>query len=470
MRYRFGRFVLSPAHRVLLRDGRPVRLIPRYFDLLVLLVDERHRAVSRQEIFDRAWSDVVVSDGALTQAVRTIRRALDDRAQTSQFIRTVSRHGYQFVASEVAAEPDDGPLPTADTPLAQAPAGRPPAVSGDPDADPWSPLLAVLLGDASGGAVSEDERYEAAAALHELGTEEALRRLAGRPGHEAAVAILRDARWDVAGAGPVPLLRPAGRLAAIVDVIGLRVRHGRRLAAARWAAAVAGAAVTGAVAGICGGIALGLTPQSRLDGGVVAALAVIGALAGCAGAAGIGGGLASAEMLARSARLIVLPIGGGLGGLAAGFVAHAAARAVLTAVFGREVRALGGALEGLVLGAAIGAGYAAATRRLAEGGMAAPRGAERWRAAAWPAVAGAVAGAGLAWSGGELVAASLDLVAKAFAGSGVGLDPLARFFGEGQLRPVTRTIVSAFEGLLLGFGLSFGLMHRPRSRGRQAEP
>ena len=47
-----------------------VRLIPRYFDLLLLLVEERQRAVSRQEIFDRVWADVVVSDGALTQATR----------------------------------------------------------------------------------------------------------------------------------------------------------------------------------------------------------------------------------------------------------------------------------------------------------------------------------------------------------------------------------------------------------------
>ena len=58
MRFTFGTFVLSPGHRVLLKDGRPVRLIPKYFDLLVLLVAERQRAVTRQEIFDRVWADV----------------------------------------------------------------------------------------------------------------------------------------------------------------------------------------------------------------------------------------------------------------------------------------------------------------------------------------------------------------------------------------------------------------------------
>ena len=109
MRFTFGTFVLSPGHRVLLKDGRPVRLIPKYFDLLVLLVAERQRAVTRQEIFDRVWADVVVSDGALSQAIRTIRRALSDGPQAAQFIRTVSRHGYQFVG-DVVEVTDAGPL------------------------------------------------------------------------------------------------------------------------------------------------------------------------------------------------------------------------------------------------------------------------------------------------------------------------------------------------------------------------
>ena len=70
--------MLSPARRELLRDGVEVRLIPRYFDLLRLLVERRDEAVHRQEIFDRVWADVIVSDGALSQAIRTLRRALGD--------------------------------------------------------------------------------------------------------------------------------------------------------------------------------------------------------------------------------------------------------------------------------------------------------------------------------------------------------------------------------------------------------
>ena len=65
----------------------------------------------RREIFDAVWSDVVVSDGALSQAVRTLRRALGDDPREPVFIRTVSRHGYRFVFSDVTEQPDDGSLP-----------------------------------------------------------------------------------------------------------------------------------------------------------------------------------------------------------------------------------------------------------------------------------------------------------------------------------------------------------------------
>ena len=86
-------------------------LIPRYFDLLVLLVEQRDRAVSKQEIFDRVWTDVVVSDSALTQAIRTIRRTLGDDPREPRFVRTVSRRGYQFVFVPVEVEDDAGPWP-----------------------------------------------------------------------------------------------------------------------------------------------------------------------------------------------------------------------------------------------------------------------------------------------------------------------------------------------------------------------
>lgn len=111
IRYRFSDFTLSPQRRLLVREGREVPLIPRYFDLLVLLIERRHTAVHRREIFERVWADANVSDSALSQAIRTIRRTLDDDSREPRFIRTVSRHGYRFVLPDVIEEEDDGAQP-----------------------------------------------------------------------------------------------------------------------------------------------------------------------------------------------------------------------------------------------------------------------------------------------------------------------------------------------------------------------
>ena len=100
-------YVLSDDGRLLLRGGEPIPLIPRYFDLLMLLIERRGEAVHRSEILDAVWNDVVVSDGALTQAVRVLRRALGDDPKSPRFIRTVARHGYRFVYEDVAEEADD---------------------------------------------------------------------------------------------------------------------------------------------------------------------------------------------------------------------------------------------------------------------------------------------------------------------------------------------------------------------------
>ena len=89
---------------MLVQNGRERPLIPRYFDLLVFLIERRHEAVHRRDIFDRVWNDVVVSDSALSQAIRTIRRTLGDDSREPRFIRTVSRHGYRFVFPDVLEE------------------------------------------------------------------------------------------------------------------------------------------------------------------------------------------------------------------------------------------------------------------------------------------------------------------------------------------------------------------------------
>src|SRR5258705_13155777 len=126
--------MLSPRRRLLVRDGRELPLIPRYFDLLVFLVERRHEAVHRREIFDRVWSDVAVSDSALSQAIRTLRRTLGEDPREPRFIRTVSRHGYRFVFPEAVEEEDDSASPPTPSPPES------PAAAAGP-VDPFEPML-----------------------------------------------------------------------------------------------------------------------------------------------------------------------------------------------------------------------------------------------------------------------------------------------------------------------------------------
>jgi len=97
-RFRFDRFCLDTVNRQLTRDGAPVELNARYFDALALLVRERSRLVSKDRFLDEVWRGVPVTDEALTQCIRTLRRQLGDDAGRPRFIETVPKHGYRFIA------------------------------------------------------------------------------------------------------------------------------------------------------------------------------------------------------------------------------------------------------------------------------------------------------------------------------------------------------------------------------------
>jgi hypothetical protein len=260
----------------------------------------------------------------------------------------------------------------------------------------------------------------------------------------------------VAGAGEVPLVGADGGVGAAVALVRLRLRRAARIASSRWASASVGGALAGLVAGAIGGIAFLLVPESGAQPGIVIVLAMIGAAAGAAAA---GTGALARPQRAAARRAIALAVRGAAAPRAR---SHTLARVLIAGVFGRDLAGVGGGLEGLALGAAAGAGYGASTALQPGGGMAAPQGAARIRTALVTGVVCAIAGIGITLAGGTMVAASLDLAAGVFQGSQVGLAPIARLLGEGTLRPITGTLVSAFEGFLFGAGLAFGLTHRPR--------
>ena len=458
LRYRFSGHTLSPARRTLVRDGRELPLIPRCFDLLVLLIERRNEAVSRHEILDAVWSDVVVTDGALSQAVRTLRRTLGDDPRAPTFIRTLPRHGYRFVCDDVVEEPDEGPAEPA-----RAAAAEPVRVPTEPDANAsFDQALATLLDDDSDDAEGADiRRRQAAETLHHLGTAKALDRLSRGKRHAVARAYLRETRWDVPGAGPVPLFGHPGWLAAARILFLLRIRRVARLARRRWMAAAAGGAAAGAIAGFLGGLVLRFGPASTAGNGVLTMLPLLGMATGGVAAAGVGAGLAAAEAAFRARRRLALAAAGASSGLAVGAIAHLLGRLVLEGLFGRDLSPLTGAVEGLVLGGAVGLGYGLATST-AEGGMATPRGLARVRVALLTGLACALAAGMLGWSGRFLGAMSLDFMARSFPGSQVGLAPLARLLGEQEPGVVTRVAISVFEGLMFGSGLAAGLTRRPR--------
>jgi len=96
--FRFDRFVLDPRDRRLTCGGVPVEVNARYLDALILLVREHGRLVSKDRFFDEVWRGVPVTDEALTQCIRTLRRQLGDSATRPCFIETVTKHGYRFIA------------------------------------------------------------------------------------------------------------------------------------------------------------------------------------------------------------------------------------------------------------------------------------------------------------------------------------------------------------------------------------
>ena len=127
--YRFGAFELDPARRTLTRAGQPVALTPTVLDVLVHLVENAGRVVSKDELLEAVWPGRLVEETNVKQTVFTLRRALAAGGGGEALIANESRRGYRFEASveRVARSPGGGPeTPAAIIPatLAKGRAGR----------------------------------------------------------------------------------------------------------------------------------------------------------------------------------------------------------------------------------------------------------------------------------------------------------------------------------------------------------
>ena len=93
----FGDHVLDSERRELRRGGEPLALEPQVFDLLVSLVQNRDRVVSKDDLLHAVWGGRIVSDSALAARINAARRALDDNGAAQRWIRTLPRKGVRFI-------------------------------------------------------------------------------------------------------------------------------------------------------------------------------------------------------------------------------------------------------------------------------------------------------------------------------------------------------------------------------------
>jgi DNA-binding winged helix-turn-helix (wHTH) protein len=115
VRVRFADYDLDTGARRLVRGTRQIHLSPKAFELLKVLVENRPRAMTKQELLDKIWPGVFVSDASLARAVSEIREAIADHSRSEGFLQTVHAFGYRFATAGVveAAGPaavSDGPV------------------------------------------------------------------------------------------------------------------------------------------------------------------------------------------------------------------------------------------------------------------------------------------------------------------------------------------------------------------------
>jgi TolB-like protein/DNA-binding winged helix-turn-helix (wHTH) protein/Tfp pilus assembly protein PilF len=102
--YDFGPFRLDPVKRRLSRDEEAIRLTPKAFDLLLVLVSEAGKTVEKDELLERVWPDTAVEENNLNQNITALRKSLGDSRQESQYIATIPGVGYRFVAAVTKVE------------------------------------------------------------------------------------------------------------------------------------------------------------------------------------------------------------------------------------------------------------------------------------------------------------------------------------------------------------------------------
>ena len=96
--YEFGPYVIDARSRILLKDGTTVRLTPKAFDTLLVLVRHASQVVEKEQLLKEVWPDIFVEEGSLSHNIHGLRKALGDDSSEPRYIETIPKRGYRFVA------------------------------------------------------------------------------------------------------------------------------------------------------------------------------------------------------------------------------------------------------------------------------------------------------------------------------------------------------------------------------------
>lgn len=105
--FRFDDFFLDGGEKVLLRNGKPIALTPKAFQLLFELVKNHGHLISKEDLMKAVWTDSYVEDGNLAFTIRLLRKALADDAKNPRFIETINKRGYRFICETELIKPEN---------------------------------------------------------------------------------------------------------------------------------------------------------------------------------------------------------------------------------------------------------------------------------------------------------------------------------------------------------------------------
>src|SRR5712671_3658198 len=106
MKFFFSNQILNTDTRELSRSEMPISLEPQVFDLVVHLMENRDRVVSKEELIDKIWKGRHVAESTLTSRINAARKAVGDSGSAQALIRTIARKGFRFVANvKTGSEP-----------------------------------------------------------------------------------------------------------------------------------------------------------------------------------------------------------------------------------------------------------------------------------------------------------------------------------------------------------------------------